>query len=543
MCEYLVEKGYTVYVSEWHPIIRYGTCHDWRQITRYPCELADSNGWGNLLAFKNDPGTTVIHEALQKVLTVKDPKNMNNPTESQNVAMTKGKHSVFNLLGNSKLIMRQRLFSRFSSYSHFVEWVKSNSLALFRTGQFAKWVLNFLKRHPTAFALGLVVLSMLVFMPIFIPTFASYESYFWTAAVLLMLSAISMMGVSFGNKKMMEFVEREHCYRQTLRAEIKAERAEIRAEIKAERAEMLHELEQREDKLGARVEEQKQQQAQRHEALALKFNQLDLKFNQFVGSAPIFNFSDYQPFNRRLTKAHIDVLQQEWSSKLSLRVTSKSLSYLAHRIYTLESAAKGRLATTIEDAVLRVLVASAVQSKNLRVLEIGSLFGIGLGTIYDHTSSRFNPVHLTAIDPLDGYYGKEIQDIITDEIINELTFRRNLAMVGVRESEITLIKAMSTDAAVIEAATKHPHDVLIIDGDHSYDGVKADFVNYLSAVKRGGYIIFDDYDAPEWPDIKNFVDTHVRDNSDVTLVGASWRTAVFQVVRPEIIGEQPVVEK
>ena len=540
ICEYLVEKGYTVYVSEWHPIIRYGTRHDWRQIIRYPCELADSNGWGNLLAFKSDPGATVIHEALQKVLTVKNPENIKPSTESQNVAITEGKQSVLKSLGCSgqkiKSIMSQRLLPNFSSYAHLVEWVRSTSPALFRIGQFAKWVLRFLKRHPIASALGLAMLSTLVLMPVLIPTFASYGSYSWTAAVLLMLSAISGMGVSFGNKKMTEFVEREHCYRQALRAEIKAERAEIRAEIKAERAEMLHELEQREDKLGARVEEQKQQQAQRHEAL-------DRKFNQFVGSAPIFNFSDYQPFNRRLTKAHIDVLQQEWSSKLSIKVTPKSLSYLAHRICTLESAAKGRLATSIEDAVLRVLVASAVQSKNLRVLEIGSLFGIGLGTIYDHTSSRFNPVHLTAIDPLDGYYGKDIQDIITNEIINELTFRRNLAMVGVRESEITLIKAMSTNAAVIEAATKHPHDVLIIDGDHSYDGVKADFVNYLSAVKRGGYIIFDDYDAPEWPDIKNFVDTHVRDNSDVTLVGASWRTAVFQVVRPEIIGEQPVVEK
>jgi predicted O-methyltransferase YrrM len=538
ICEYLVEKGYTVYVSEWHPIIRYGIRHDWCQLIRYPCELADSHGWGNLLAFKNDPGVTVLQEALHKVLTVKDSKNINNPTESQSVAIAKGKHSAFNLLGKSKLSMRQRLFPCFSSYSHFVEWVKSKSLALFRIGQFAKWVLNFLKRHPAASVFGLVVWGMLVLTPIVIPIFSSYGSYFWTVAALSILFAISILSVSFGNKKITEFVDREHSYRQALRAE------------------MLHELKKREGKLGASIEEQVQQQVQRHEALDQKFNQLnqknnqfnqtfnqfDEKFNQFIGSAPISNFSNYQPFNRRLTKAHIDVLQQEWSSKLSLRVTPKSLAYLAHRICTLESAAKGRLATTIEDAVLRVLVASAVQSKDLRVLEIGSLFGIGLATIYDHTSSRFNPVHLTAIDPLDGYYGKNIQDIITDEVINELTFRRNLSMVGVRESEVTLIKDLSTDVDVIAAATKHSYDVLIIDGDHSYAGVEADFTNYLSAVKKGGYIIFDDYDALEWPDIKRFVDTSVQDHSDLAQVGINWRTAVFQVVRPEIIGEQPFAE-
>ena len=147
------------------------------------------------------------------------------------------------------------------------------------------------------------------------------------------------------------------------------------------------------------------------------------------------------------------------------------------------------------------------------------------------------------MDPLDGYYGKDMQDIVTNEIISESTFRGNLARAGVTKDEITLVKAMSTEDAAIEAATKLPHDVLIIDGDHSYAGVKADFVNYLSAVKRGGYIIFDDYNAPEWPDVKEFVDTSVRDNSNVTLVGTSWRTAVFRVVCPEIVSEPTVAEK
>lgn len=52
---FLVERGYTVFVSEWHPIIRYGIRHDWRRLTRYPSELADPRGWGNLLAVR-DPG-------------------------------------------------------------------------------------------------------------------------------------------------------------------------------------------------------------------------------------------------------------------------------------------------------------------------------------------------------------------------------------------------------------------------------------------------------------------------------------------------------
>ena len=108
-------------------------------------------------------------------------------------------------------------------------------------------------------------------------------------------------------------------------------------------------------------------------------------------------------------------------------------------------------------------------------------------------------------------------------------------MAGIPEQDYTLIKSMSTEDSAIESAAKPLlHDVLIVDADHSYAGVKSDFVNYLPVVKRGGYIIFDDYDALDWPDVKEFVDTVVRDHPGVALVGTSWRTAVFRVVRKTV---------
>ena len=57
IADYLVDHGYHVYVSEWHPIIRYGIQHNWRSLSRYPCALATDAAWGNLLAFD-----TVIDE-------------------------------------------------------------------------------------------------------------------------------------------------------------------------------------------------------------------------------------------------------------------------------------------------------------------------------------------------------------------------------------------------------------------------------------------------------------------------------------------------
>lgn len=53
LADQLRGRGYEILVSEWYPIERYGGAHQWRRMGRYPCELADSDGWGNLIAAAN----------------------------------------------------------------------------------------------------------------------------------------------------------------------------------------------------------------------------------------------------------------------------------------------------------------------------------------------------------------------------------------------------------------------------------------------------------------------------------------------------------
>ena len=55
MAMFLKDRGYEVLVSEWHPIVRYGIAHDWRRLSRYPCEIANPEAWGNLIAFRETP--------------------------------------------------------------------------------------------------------------------------------------------------------------------------------------------------------------------------------------------------------------------------------------------------------------------------------------------------------------------------------------------------------------------------------------------------------------------------------------------------------
>ncbi len=77
LADYLRNKGYIVYVSEWHPIIKYGIKHDWFALKRYPCELDSPNAWGNLLAFKDTIDEDSLRELLSRSLKVENSKLIN----------------------------------------------------------------------------------------------------------------------------------------------------------------------------------------------------------------------------------------------------------------------------------------------------------------------------------------------------------------------------------------------------------------------------------------------------------------------------------
>ena len=70
LAQFLIDQGYTVYVSEWHPIVRYGIRHDWRSLAQYPCDLSDKKGWGNLLAFRDPVDHKALIGAVKAVLTI-----------------------------------------------------------------------------------------------------------------------------------------------------------------------------------------------------------------------------------------------------------------------------------------------------------------------------------------------------------------------------------------------------------------------------------------------------------------------------------------
>ena len=67
VADFFASSGYAVYVSEWHPIVRYGVAHDWRRVVPYPGPTSRQSSWGNLLAFREDPGFGVVVSAFERL--------------------------------------------------------------------------------------------------------------------------------------------------------------------------------------------------------------------------------------------------------------------------------------------------------------------------------------------------------------------------------------------------------------------------------------------------------------------------------------------
>lgn len=251
----------------------------------------------------------------------------------------------------------------------------------------------------------------------------------------------------------------------------------------------------------------------------------------YVGDVARFGFLNqivYQRFNRNLENGVSEAIIYSFKKYLNMELSSNKLYYMAHKIWMIEGCCIGRLATNVEDAIIRCLFAYKAISNNqeLRGLEIGTLFGINLCCLAELVGNHTKHFHFTIIDPLDGYYSINPNDIIVDEPVNESVFFRNVTRYTLKKN-VSLIKKF-TNQLTKKTIPKKTYNYVLIDGDHTYEGVKLDFELFKDSIESGGFVIFDDYGTKDWPDIKRYVDKEVDTLDDFARVISISRTCVYQ---------------
>lgn len=259
-----------------------------------------------------------------------------------------------------------------------------------------------------------------------------------------------------------------------------------------------------------------------------------LPSRSFGQRSAAFNAGHYQPFRRHLEPDDLTQMVTGWTQRLGCRMTTTEVGYLAHRVGVIEGLCRGRLAKTVESSVLMMMVARAAlqhathAGRALRVLEVGTLFGVGAALVYDACRDRGPDIELTVIDPLDGYYGTDVPDMITGVHVTRPVWEANLAAAGVPIEDTTLYQMMSKDA--YPQMKDEQFDLIIIDADHTYEGVEVDGAACVDLLAPGGYVLFDDYGNPDWPDVKQYVDEKLLYRPDLQHVGSAFATIVFRAV-------------
>jgi len=150
------------------------------------------------------------------------------------------------------------------------------------------------------------------------------------------------------------------------------------------------------------------------------------------------------------------------------------------------------------------------------VLEIGSFKG--KTTVF--TSHAIEALELDKrLHTVDPYTNEASEVGCSDENIDSAyeTFRR--ATDGLDNHEH--VRAYSHKA--LSRFEDTTFSLVFVDGDHTYEGVMADYRNYSPLLADGGIMVFDDYANPSWPGVGRAVE-RIVDESDLTVDRRMWKT-------------------
>lgn len=231
------------------------------------------------------------------------------------------------------------------------------------------------------------------------------------------------------------------------------------------------------------------------------------------------------PFRRYLLREEILKLQQSFSLAFRTEIDLKIIEMIMNYCLYVERHIKGRAAGNIDDLIIRYLVryfASLIEyDSNAEHMEIGALFGAT--TIMTHHATKLagKTIPITVIDPFTGYYGEDL-DVVTKLKVDSETFNSNLSVFNIPEDAVSIIQGMSNDVDVVSKINNKRLLSLIIDGDHSYEGIKHDWETYSQLVLPGGYVLIDDYNSYAWPDVTDFINREVLSN-----LNGFWDVVLF----------------
>ncbi|MBC3993945.1 class I SAM-dependent methyltransferase [Streptomyces sp. AC563] len=208
-------------------------------------------------------------------------------------------------------------------------------------------------------------------------------------------------------------------------------------------------------------------------------------------------------------------------------VTGRDSAYketvLAYRtLVELENRGVGRIAGSTRNILGKLAATPLLNPPNGEILEIGTLYGLFAGGMARQLLRTGLPYQLTIVDPLSPVQlqpGFEISSDPSGTPVTEAVVRANLAYAGVEDARLRLRKGFSEDPAVREELSDRQYGVLIIDGDHSFEGVANDLQWAEQVAAPGAVIVMDDYGDGRWAGVREATEKRLAGDTRLRMIG------------------------
>jgi cephalosporin hydroxylase len=112
--------------------------------------------------------------------------------------------------------------------------------------------------------------------------------------------------------------------------------------------------------------------------------------------------------------------------------------------------------------------------------------------------------------------------------VTEDVARSNFATLGLPPERFRLITGYSGDADVQAQVADRGYAVVVIDGDHSEEGVLADLWWVEQIVAPGAVVVMDDYGDRLWPGVERAVQRYLGTGGRLRLVGSAASSAFLR---------------
>ncbi|WP_307783678.1 class I SAM-dependent methyltransferase [Streptomyces spinoverrucosus] len=236
--------------------------------------------------------------------------------------------------------------------------------------------------------------------------------------------------------------------------------------------------------------------------------------------------------SRLPSASHLDGLIEELK-----RVTGdgegaeRAVAQAFRLLIAMEALGVGRIAGGTMNICGKLSAVPLLDPPNDDILEIGTLYGMFGAALIRMMERAGRDPRLTIVDPLAGEQlqpGTSMGGDATGTPVREAAVRSNLALAGTAGAATRIQQGFSEDPEVRAAVSDRAYGVVIVDGDHSAEGVARDLEWAEEIVAPGGIVVLDDFGHPKWPGISEAFEKHMASDTRFTFLGQVAHSGYLQ---------------